>query len=312
MLKRHYRNFEMKILPHCNFHKQKFNKELFAVEICGKVGFFATINWCLYVLSYCDEARKIPYIYLTSQLYTSENKGNDWFKYFFKNNLLDDYFFNKFSNRKIFISKIKDLNELGLPSKINYQNMTLDHANYLFFKYFSIKEEILEYVENYIERNFENKKTLGVHYRGTDKKGEASQITYEYCFKAIEKFLEINPEYGTLFVSTDENGFLLYLKNKKISAELFYHEDMVRSVDNKPLHYNYENIDNYLKGKEALVNCLILSKCDFLIRTSSFLSGWASVFNNKLPVTMLNSPYKEHLWFPDRETLKISDSQYLP
>jgi hypothetical protein len=37
-----------------------------------------------------------------------------------------------------------------------------------------------------------------------------------------------------------------------------------------------------------------------LLRTSSSLSGWASVFNLRLPVLMLNQPYPKNLWFPER------------
>jgi hypothetical protein len=61
---------------------------------------------------------------------------------------------------------------------------------------------------------------------------------------------------------------------------------------------------NRIKAREALVNCLLLARCRALIRTASFLSGWASVFNPELSVIMLNRPYQEALWFPDREVLR--------
>jgi hypothetical protein len=61
---------------------------------------------------------------------------------------------------------------------------------------------------------------------------------------------------------------------------------------------------NYRKGREALLNCLLLSRCSALIRTASTLSGWASIFNPELPVTMLNRPFPNRLWFPDDRILR--------
>lgn len=74
-------------------------------------------------------------------------------------------------------------------------------------------------------------------------------------------------------------------------------------MGNQPIHLNLAG-DRNRKGFEALVNCLLLSRCDALIRSASFLSGWSNVFNPALPVIMLNRPFDAALWFPDREVLK--------
>jgi hypothetical protein len=41
-----------------------------------------------------------------------------------------------------------------------------------------------------------------------------------------------------------------------------------------------------------------------VLRTSSFLSAWASIFKPDLRVYLMNRPYAETLWFPEREILK--------
>jgi hypothetical protein len=53
-------------------------------------------------------------------------------------------------------------------------------------------------------------------------------------------------------------------------------------------------------GREALVTCLLLSRCGFLIKTPSYLSGWAKIFNPLLPVWLI-SPLLSRGLFPDRQ-----------
>jgi hypothetical protein len=53
-------------------------------------------------------------------------------------------------------------------------------------------------------------------------------------------------------------------------------------------------------ARDAIVNCLILSRCEALLKTASILSAWSKLFNPRLPVVMLNRPPDEHLWFPER------------
>ncbi len=64
-----------------------------------------------------------------------------------------------------------------------------------------------------------------------------------------------------------------------------------RSNDMAPLHLKLSN--NYLHGEEAFIDCLLLSKGDVLIRTSSNLSLWSTYFNPIMPVIALNARYGE-------------------
>jgi hypothetical protein len=69
---------------------------------------------------------------------------------------------------------------------------------------------------------------------------------------------------------------------------------------------------NYRKGQEALINCLLLSRCSTLIRTTSFLSAWASIFNPGLPIVLLNEPYAKSLWYPEKVLIPRSLAGYGP
>jgi hypothetical protein len=68
----------------------------------------------------------------------------------------------------------------------------------------------------------------------------------------------------------------------------------------------------YEKGEDALVNALLLSRCSTLIRTTSFLSAFTSIFNPKLKVILLNKPYDRYLWYPETEILNSPNTNYCP
>jgi hypothetical protein len=107
-----------------------------------------------------------------------------------------------------------------------------------------------------------------------------------------------------LFVSSDEQDFI-----ERVAATfgdalpVVFHEDQQRSRDGRPVHHS-QSSDRFQRGQEAVLNCLLLSRCAALIKTPSILSGWSKLFNPALEVTMLARPFDQHLWFPDRELVQ--------
>jgi hypothetical protein len=153
-------------------------------------------------------------------------------------------------------------------------------------KYIHPKLEILKTVDEFVANNFKKKFVIGIHYRGTDKYREAPLIPYE-------KVAEIVKNYGTdnhiedylIFVATDEQNFLNHMQKafpgKVICLQCF------RSSDGSPIHLVKPS--PYSQGKEALIDCLLLSKCNVLLRTSSNLGAWSAFFNPELPVIILSA-----------------------
>jgi hypothetical protein len=143
---------------------------------------------------------------------------------------------------------------------------------------------------------------LGVHFRGTDKGSEAPPVSPDQCRHAISRYLKDHPEVDCIFVASDESQFIRYMQDEFPSIPVCFCDDQ-RSDGKLAVHNPAFGGDNYKKGREALVNCMLLSRCSALIRTASTLSGWASVFNPQLPVFLLNQPYPENVCFPDREVI---------
>ncbi len=156
-------------------------------------------------------------------------------------------------------------------------------------KYIRVKPEILDEVDQFVTEKFAGKDVIGIHYRGTDKKGtEANGIPYEKLSSAVATYVtDHHMRDYLIFVATDEKEFLSYMQSA-FEGKVISH-DCLRSSGNVPIHYmNPNNKSPYKTGKEALIDSLLLSRCKHLIRTSSCLSLVSTYFNPDLTEDLLN------------------------
>ncbi len=68
--------------------------------------------------------------------------------------------------------------------------------------------------------------------------------------------------------------------------------DVHRTTGAEGVHFS-EQIGGYQLGEEALIDSLLLSKCNLLIRTSSNLSLWSTYFQPDIPVILLSERYQK-------------------
>jgi hypothetical protein len=61
---------------------------------------------------------------------------------------------------------------------------------------------------------------------------------------------------------------------------------MHRSLDGRPI--DVVQGDNRAKGEDAVMDCLLLSRCQYLVRTASNLSLCSTLFSPDMPVMLLN------------------------
>ncbi|HUI27776.1 MAG TPA: nodulation protein NodZ [Candidatus Kryptonia bacterium] len=273
-------------------YRQRNNRGVCSVHMNRSVGFFAQLGWYLYISAFCDEHNLIPHVSIANPLFTDPQRGPDCFAYYF--HTLDPAFV---AAHVVETTHIRTIHQLGLPTRC--LSPTIARAAVLAQRYLRVRPEINDEVERFCRAHFEGAVVLGVHFRGTDKHSEAPRVSYEQCGGAVKQFLNRHPAVNRLFVASDESRFIQYMQAEFPSRSPCYCEDQ-RSEGQLAVHDPGFGGDNYKKGREALVNCLLLSRCSALIRTASALSGWASVFNPQLPVVMLNQPYPETCWFPDR------------
>jgi hypothetical protein len=197
--------------------------------------------------------------------------------------------------------RVETLTHLKRSHKYTYTQKECKFAHDLFFEYFAFSAEIEKRVESYSKTFFLDQhgqregKLLGVHFRGTDKLGtEADFISIEDTLEHISGFLaQHEKEYATIFVITDEAKFLTSMIETFANRFKVLHTNARKSQTGKPLHFHESTLET---AKEALVDSLLLSKCDFVIKTSSCLSDWVKIWNPDIEVYNLNRFRFD--WFP--------------
>jgi hypothetical protein len=206
--------------------------------------------------------------------YYDKKKGPNWWTYYF-----EPIAFGKKTNRGI---KITDAQQADFANQALSQ-MSREEAHRLLQKYIVIKKPLQKEIESFVEQHFKDQFVIGVHYRGTDKISEAPRIAYEEVYRVVDRVIGEQTQYK-LFIATDEQAFLDEISNRYSGRVICL--NAIRSTNGQAIHASRKN--GYQKGKEALFDCILLSKTQFLIRTASNLSACSTLFNPTLPVILLN------------------------
>ena len=262
------------------------------------VGFFAELNYVLFACQYAEGLQLFPLVNLRSDTYRNSS-NSEWFGQIFERKGVPSSAGG--------ILKLNVYDELKLPfSKGRIGPVSISRAHQTFDKYFCVSKTILDKVEGLITRI--GCPYVAMHFRGTDKKKEAPSVslqTLQAIFSRLRS--EFHPNVSKVYVATDEAYIIEKLGKNFGGFEVFFREEVTRSNYGNAIHTNLVEPDNrYRIGEEALIDCLMLSRSQFLVRTASFLSGWASIFCPTMPFIMVNRPYEATTWFPDSHLLAKS------
>lgn len=164
------------------------------------------------------------------------------------------------------------------------REMSRATAATLLTRYIRCKPVVHDQVDRFWRDQIHDGYVIGIHYRGTDKSEEAPVTPYDTVVAAARELL---PPAASgdwqIFVATDEQGFLEHLLG--VFPGKVRYRDMRRSVDGQPIHKTAG--DGFQKGLDAVVDCLLLSRCARLVRTASNLGLVASYFNPVVPVSLV-------------------------
>ncbi|MGB0416377.1 MAG: hypothetical protein ACPGKS_05975 [Coraliomargarita sp.] len=158
-------------------------------------------------------------------------------------------------------------------------------------KYVRVKSHVLDVVNAFEQQFMAGHAILGIHMRGTDKgAADASSATNrkivpEEYFEETDRYLNQHPE-CKIFVATDQAQYLEVMKARY--GERIIHFDAQRSRDNLNIFQKQSEGNAYKKGEEALVDCLLLARCSFLLKCTSHLSETAMYFNRQLECIDMN------------------------
>lgn len=278
------------------YANQRANGNIFAIELDITAGFFAVITAYLYILVHCETHNLTPYIRVTGRNYRSPSHDRNWINNYF--NVITPMTSEqraKIDNGEPKVTKVKSINDLGYHKK--YKDiLTIEFAHHLMKKHLTIKDDILMEVDDFFNNTLSRGHTLGVHYRGTDKFVDAPRLSYDILFESITNYLRDNPQTTQVLLATDEPALIEYMKEHPLAKPLFNWASSQIFPGGVAPHYA-KDADKYILGREALLTCLALARCDYCIRTASYLSGFASVLNPALRSVMLNPIYHDR--FPD-------------
>jgi hypothetical protein len=251
------------------------------ISKASQKGFFACFLDTMRHIRHCEVFKKECYIHWgqESLYYDNENGENVW-EYYFEN-------INTFNNNQI--GYLSDYIELFEYDDLDFKQS----MNYLINTYVKIKPFVLEIIDNLIKID-EN--VLGLHIRKTDKNtphfhGEseiALPLDNEIYFKHIDDNLKY---FDKIFLASDDietiNIFI-----EKYGDKIIYNKDCFRSSGNISIHAHHKDISGFKKGLDVLIDCLCLSRCKYLIKSTSNVSSTAQFFNLNLKSLNLNEIYK--------------------
>jgi len=279
--------------------RKRLRKGLFAINLDSDwLGLGARIVATIELLMYAEENGL-----LLKMKYGYRRRGDDYNYY---EDLFEDIIAEKGQekNKQINYTSIRNVFELGLKKNYN-KLLNCELANKLFNRHIRITCNIMTEVDNFYNCHFKGCNVLALHYRGTDKVGEAPKVELDFVYNFIVETLDTSTiKFDKLFISSDEVSCIELFQKRKLPLEIISRDDIYRSSDGKQFHRDPSNNISVI-NQEALINCLLLSKCNLLIKTASILSDCCKIFNPDLPMIILNEPHSSNLiWWPATELNK--------
>jgi hypothetical protein len=145
---------------------------------------------------------------------------------------------------------------------------------------------------------------LGLHYRGTDKNRQSidtNPVDADDFLLLAEAFLARHPEVEAIFLASDEPGMLA-------RATARFPGRNVRGLGDVAFHKAADAGADPGKADRALLDCVLLSRCRYVLKCSSALSGFAKVLNPELAVYRVAAckMFGDIPYFPDAYVPRLS------
>lgn len=271
----------LKIIFCLFFFTNTMAQEKFVIGLHNYAGFFSAFSGVLNNLYWCEKNNKIPVVYWGKSSMYYVPKGfhgatNVW-----------EYYFEPVSNLKYKGESVHNSPWNLAGEYLNFLKPTLEERKIgrrLIDKYIKLKKRVADKVDVFYQKYMRNKKTIGIHLRGTDKPTETHLISPDVLIDAAIKYK------GYQFLIATDEVKLLKIAQKKLKGKIIYY-DCYRSYSGKPLHHL--SPDKAQSGEDVLVEALLLSKCEKIIHTSSNVSIAVLYFN----------PDIESIYFYNQRTL---------
>ena len=269
------------------------------INLSLRAGFFANLSSYISLLKYCELNGLGSVVRLTGPTYQGAGMKDDWFEKYFDRLAGPRRADAGARPRRITFRSVKALELPSIGSMLS-----LSEAARLLQQNASVKRDIAtEADEIFTSQELDGSRTLGIHYRGTDKSFESERVAYESVLTVVRRVLDVDGPFDAVLVASDETDFVDYVFEQDLGVRVISPPYTAKGNPTTAPHM-MPALDKLIVGREALVTCLALSKCSKLVRTSSYLSAWAKVFNPSLVTHTLNAPYNPNT-FPEAQLLSL-------
>ncbi|MCU0318439.1 MAG: hypothetical protein MUC61_03870 [Amoebophilaceae bacterium] len=210
---------------------------------------------------------------------------------------------------------IKTFNATSLDTSLNRDpNHRAQEFHRIWHQYFKLRPYIQEIVDDFKHKHdFANKYVITLHYRGTDKYSHKyssedypEHPPYEFCLALVKKLMaESGRSHKDIvtFIATDEQPFIEYMRNAGVNAVftdsirsdvstsgfMFDSSKCVQGVAHnspeskvynelidKSIHRGMPDKSSYIKGRDVLVDAILLGSGDVFIKSRGNVSNQAS------------------------------------
>ena len=271
------------------FGNKNPKKKFYVIKRSPGAGFFSNLQYILIHLEFAEKKKFIPVVDMQN-FPTAYNQKINMYKI---KNLWNLYFRNVSNYSLNEVYKSKNVYFSTSNKKFFLKDYKKKNLKRIFDKYVLPNDYILKKTEIFINKNFKNKKTLGVHLRGTDQKISARHSmppTIYTIIKIINKKLK-KDNYQKIFLLTEELNYYRKLKKlygKKICAYNVFRANKTSDFSNfkRPNHKN-------LLGVENLVEAITLARCREIVYCETNISLFSIFYSNfKIKKCHINNGFK--------------------
>ena len=276
-------------------------KKILVMEDNFDQGLFGQILNLNEFLHYLYINNLYPKFIFKSKHYGLEEDNYNIFPYIFSQNKISKIHKNEINNVFLKSVSFEDDTTIYLNSKffMNYKDNNnypkknnFKYINRLLNIYFKINPILIEKSNN-ILNSYSN--ILGLHYRGTDKinsNENYKQITNDLYILILKELIK-KYKFNVIFLATDDYNIENIIKNN-INIKILKQQNIIK-YKNKPIHFSNE-INGKDKTQQAFIDCLCLTKCNYVLITNSALGGWSKILNHNLKIFKLHKNTQD--WFP--------------
>lgn len=184
---------------------------------------------------------------------------------------------------------------LGYPFSVSSSQELIE----AFSKYVRVQDHHVQEVSAFA-RKVLNTRTLGVHYRAQEMRvtrGHWYPPSLLQITQAIDMALA-QKDYQRIFLVSEDLDCLFRLRSRY--GQRIVTRDHFRTRSPRNAYKEYcRDLHKYHLGKECLIDAMLLSRCDGLIRCTSNIAEGAKLFRAKpyeLEIMINNGPNNARLW----------------